>query len=259
MASTRAFGRTKMISKTCQNSRPDPKEKALVIIPTYNEVHNIDRVLRKVLEHENVDVLVVDDSSQDGTAEKVKAWTENTERVNLIMRPSKLGLGTAYVTGFKWGLNRDYEYFFEMDADLSHDPAEIPNFIRKIEEGYDLVIGSRYMHGTISVVGWDFKRLLLSKFANKYSTTILGLKWLSDVTSGYRCYRREVIENIDLDKIKSNGYAFQIEMVYRAYKSGFKIAEIPIIFYERNSGSSKMSRKIALEAALIVWRLRFGR
>ncbi len=232
--------------------------KALVVIPTYNEVQNIDAVLSKVLEHKNVDILVVDDSSQDGTSEKVKRWTEITERVNLIIRPSKLGLGTAYITGFRWGLDRDYEYFFEMDADLSHDPKEIPSFIKKIDEGYDLVIGSRYMRGTISVVGWDFKRLLLSKFANRYATAILGLKWLSDVTSGYRCYRREVIESIDLDKIKSNGYAFQIEMVYRAYKKGFKIGEIPIIFYERNSGSSKMSRKIALEAALMVWRLRFG-
>lgn len=232
--------------------------KALVIIPTYNEVNNIYTVINKVLEHENVDILVVDDSSQDGTAEKVKTWAEKTERVSLIIRPAKLGLGTAYVTGFKWGLNHDYKYFFEMDADLSHNPAEIPNFIRKIDEGYDLVIGSRYMRGTISVVGWDFKRLLLSKFANKYAITILRLNWLTDITSGYRCYSRRVIESIDLDKIKSNGYAFQIEMAYRVYKKGLKIGEIPIIFYERNSGSSKMSRKIALEAAWMVWRLRFG-
>lgn len=145
-----------------------------------------------------------------------------------------------------------------MDADLSHDPYEIPNFVRKCKEGYDVVIGSRYTRGTISVVGWDFKRLLLSKFANKYATTILGLRFLTDITSGYRCYHRKVLEALDLDSIKSNGYSFQIEMVYRAHKIGFRIVEIPIIFYERNSGTSKMNKKIVKEAALTVWKLRLG-
>jgi len=231
--------------------------KTLVILPTYNEVENINKIIPKILEHE-VDILFIDDSSQDGTPQTIKQWMDKTDRINLIERPSKLGLGTAYVTGFKWALKRDYQYIFEMDADLSHDPKNIPDFIRKSEEGYSLVIGSRYTQGKISVVGWDFHRLLLSKFANKYATTILGLKFLTDVTSGYRCYQRKAIEAVELESIKSNGYAFQIEMVYKIYKKGFKIAEIPIIFYERNSGSSKMSKKIVIEAAIMVWKLKLG-
>jgi len=231
---------------------------SLVIIPTYNEAENIDRLLTKILD-QDVDILFIDDSSKDATAEKIKNWMKKSERINLIERLEKLGLGTAYITGFKWALNKDYQFIFEMDADLSHDPSEIPNFIKKCNEGYDLVIGSRYTRGTISVVGWDFRRLLLSKFANKYAITILGLNFLTDITSGFRCYSRKVLENIKLDNIKSNGYAFQIEMAYRAYKAGFKIGEIPIIFYERNSGSSKMSKKIISEAAIMVWRLRFGK
>lgn len=231
---------------------------ALVILPTYNEAKNVEKLIPRILE-KNVHILFVDDNSSDGTVEKIQEWMKINDRVNLIQRPAKLGLGTAYVAGFKWALERDFEYIFEMDADLSHDPAEIPKFIEKCEDGYDLVIGSRYTRGTISVVGWDFRRLLLSKFANKYATTILGLKFLTDVTSGYRCYHRRVLESIDLDSIRSNGYAFQIEMVYRVYQKGFRIGEIPIIFYERNSGSSKMSKKIIREAALMVWRLRLGR
>lgn len=231
--------------------------KTLIVLPTYNEAKNIEKLIPKVLE-QDVEILFVDDNSTDGTAKMIGQWMEIANRVNLIQRSSKLGLGTAYITGFKWALQRDYQYIFEMDADLSHDPADIPKFIRKCEEGYDLAIGSRYTHGTISVVGWDFKRLLLSKFANKYATTILGIDFLTDITSGYRCYRREVLKSIDLESIKSNGYAFQIEMVYRAYKKGFRVGEIPIIFYERNSGSSKMSKKIVREAALMVWRLRLG-
>ena len=232
--------------------------KTLVILPVYNEAENIDKLIPRLLE-QDVEILFVEDASEDGTAEKIKQWMSNSNRINLIQRPAKLGLGTAYIAGFKWALQRAYQYIFEMDADLSHDPAEIPRFIKKCEEGYDVIIGSRYMSGTISVVGWDFRRLLLSKFANKYATTILGLGFLTDVTSGYRCYRRKVLEGFDLDSIRSNGYAFQIEMVYRAYKKGFKIAEIPIIFYERNSGSSKMNKKIIREAAIMVWRLRFGK
>ena len=232
--------------------------KTVVILPTYNEVENIDRLIPRLLEQE-IDVLFIDDASEDGTSQQIKQWMDRSQRINLIQRPMKLGLGTAYVTGFKWALKQDYQYIFEMDADLSHEPSEIPNFIKKAQAGYDVVIGSRYTRGTISVVGWDFRRLLLSKFANKYTGTILGLNFLTDITSGYRCYHRNVIEIIDLDRIKSNGYSFQIEMVYRAYKKGFKIGEIPIIFYERNSGSSKMNKKIVREAALMVWKLRFGR
>ncbi len=231
--------------------------KILVVLPTYNEAENIKKIIPLTLK-QKVDILIIDDNSNDGTPDIIKKYLTKDGKINLIQRPAKLGLGTAYLTGFKWALKRDYQYVFEMDADLSHDPSDIPRFIEKSEEGYDLVIGSRYTHGTISVVGWDFRRLLLSKFANKYATTILGLGFLTDVTSGYRCYRRSVLESIELDKIKSNGYAFQIEMVYRAFKKGFKIGEIPIIFYERNSGSSKMDKKIVREAALMVWRLRLG-
>ena len=231
--------------------------RGLVVIPTYNEVENIDKVISEILKFHFIDILVVDDNSTDGTADKVKRWMRKTDRVNLIEREGKLGLGTAYVTGFKWGLQRDYNYFFEIDADLSHDPKEIPNFIKKCrEEKCDVVIGSRYLNGTISVVGWDFRRLLISKFGNWYATTILGTKQLTDITSGYRCYKRTVLENIDLDDIRSNGYSFQIEMAYKALQLGFKICEIPIIFYERSNGVSKMSKKIAWEAAIMVWRLK---
>lgn len=232
--------------------------KTLIVLPTYNEEKNINQLVQKVLKYD-VDLLFIDDNSQDKTVEEIKSWMDKSNRVHLIQRPSKLGLGTAYIEGFKWGLRRDYDIFFEMDSDLSHNPEDIPRFIEKMKEGNDLVIGSRYINGTISVVGWDFKRLLLSKFANWYATTILKLKNLSDVTSGYRCYSRKCLEKLDLSKIKSNGYAFQIEMVYRLVKIGCKITEIPIIFYERNEGSSKMSRKIALEAAIMVWKLKFER
>ncbi len=163
---------------------------------------------------------------------------------HIIHRPMKLGLGSAYVTGFKWGLECGYDYFFEMDSDLSHNPDSLPWFIKEMENGgCDMVIGSRYTNGSISVVGWDFKRLLMSKFGNFYASKILGLN-LSDLTSGFRCYRRRVLEAINLDRIYSNGYAFQIEMAYLAVKAGLKVGEMPIIFYERGHGSSKMSKKI---------------
>lgn len=227
--------------------------KSLVVIPTYNEGRNIQKVLEKVLEYVEGDILVVDDNSNDGTRDIVRGFSNS--RVFMFERPSKLGLGTAYIAGFKWGLERDYDLFFEMDGDLSHDPAAIPNFIEKIKEGYDMVVGSRYLGGTISVVGWDFKRLLLSKLGNFYIQRLTPLKTFTDMTSGYRCYTRKTLELINLDKINSNGYAFQIEMVYRAFKAGLKIAEIPIIFYERNGGSSKMNRMIVIEAVLLPFRL----
>ena len=231
--------------------------KTLVVIPTYNEAETIGHLLNKLSRMEGLNVLVVDDNSTDGTKNIVCDYI-GTGRVFLLERPAKLGLGTAYVEGFKWGLSKEYEIFFEMDGDLSHDPALIPTFIQKIQEGFDVVIGSRYVKGTISVIGWDFKRLLLSKFANYYVKKLTPLKYLTDITSGYRCYKRHVLTAINLDTIKSNGYAFQIEMAFRAHKTGFRICEIPIIFYERNGGSSKMSRQIALEAALMVWRLKFS-
>jgi len=228
----------------------------LVVLPTYNEANNIDKLLRKLIQYEFLDILVIDDNSPDGTLEKVRKWSFKDQRINFIRRSNKLGLGSAYVTGFKWGLKRTYDYFFAMDADLSHNPNDISRFIEEIEKGFDLVVGSRYLKGTINVVGWDFRRLLLSKFANWYATTILGIKRYTDVTSGYRVYSRKALKKINLESIKSNGYAFQIEMVYKIHKASLKITEIPIIFYEREHGSSKMSKKIALEAAIMVWKLR---
>lgn len=231
--------------------------KTLIVIPTYNEVQTIGHLLNKLVSSSDLHVLIVDDNSNDGTKEIVNDYL-GTGRVFLLERSAKLGLGTAYVEAFKWGLKGEYEIFFEMDGDMSHDPAMIPSFIEKTKEGFDVVIGSRYVKGTISVVGWDFKRLLLSKFANYYVRKLTPLKYLTDITSGYRCYKRHVLNAIDLNSIKSNGYAFQIEMAFRAHKMGFKICEVPIIFYERNGGSSKMSREIALEAAIMVWRLKFS-
>ena len=229
--------------------------KILLILPTYNEKYNIEKVLNKLLNFEFIDILVIDDNSNDGTADKVKKFQEDNNKIFLIQRDKKSGLGTAYITGFKWGLEKGYELFFEMDADLSHDPDEIPNFIKKIEEGYDVVVGSRYLNGTISVVGWDFKRLLLSKFGNFYASTLLNLRQFTDLTSGYRCYSKNALLKINLDKINSNGYAFQIEMLYYAWKNGLKITEIPIIFYERESGGSKMSKKIVREAVILPFKL----
>ncbi len=228
--------------------------KTIVILPTYNEKDSIENILTSLLNYDFLDILVVDDNSTDGTKEIVKKFSCNN-RINLIERPLKLGLGTAYITGFKWGLERGYDLFFEMDADLSHDPSEIPNFIRMIEEGYDVVIGSRYLNGTISVVGWDFKRLLLSKFGNFYAATLLSLRQFTDLTSGYRCYSKNALLKIDIDKINSNGYAFQIEMIYYAHKRGLQIKEIPIIFYEREHGSSKMSKNIVGEAVILPFQL----
>ncbi len=228
--------------------------KALVIIPTYNEKAGLPGIIGAVLKYETFDILIVDDASPDGTAGVVKDIMSRNDRVFLVERPGKLGLGTAYVEGFKWGLQRGYEYLIEMDADGSHNPDALPWFIREIE-GYGLVIGSRYLSKRISVVGWDFRRLLMSKFGNMYASVILGIG-LTDMTSGFRCYTREALEAIDLDRIHSSGYSFQIEMAYLVLMSGFKVHEMPIIFYDRNSGSSKMSGKIVREAMALPWMLR---
>ncbi|MDA8239832.1 MAG: polyprenol monophosphomannose synthase [Nitrospiraceae bacterium] len=230
----------------------------LVVIPTVNEFHSLPKVIESVLKHNGFHVLVVDDASTDGTPQVVREKMSQDHRVSLIERPSKLGLGTAYVAGFKWGLQRGFRYFIEMDADGSHNADALPWFIKEIEKGYDLVIGSRYMEGTISVVGWGFRRLLLSKFGNLYASLMLGLR-LNDLTSGFRCYSRQALQDIDLDRVHSNGYAFQIEMAYRVDAAGFKVHEMPIIFYERNYGSSKMSKGIVREAAILPWRLRIER
>lgn len=229
--------------------------RTLVIIPTYDEADNIQRIVPQVLnQEEDVEVLVVDDNSPDGTATIVENLMESDSRVHLIKRSGKSGLGTAYVEGFRYACDHGYDYVFEMDADFSHDPAEIPKFIERMDQ-CDLVIGSRYRDG-VRVVNWPIRRLLLSYFANVYTRIITGLP-LKDATGGFKCYRRKVLESIDLDSIRSNGYAFQIEMSFKSWKKGFKLCEIPIIFVDRRSGVSKMSKKIVHEAVFMVWKLKF--
>jgi dolichol-phosphate mannosyltransferase len=228
--------------------------RSLVIIPTFNEADNITRLLPAVFSQApNLDVLIVDDNSPDGTAGLVRDMMSVNSRIHLIERPGKMGLGTAYVLGFKFAIEHGYDYVFEMDADFSHSPKEIPNFLKKIQE-YDLVLGSRYIHG-VRVLNWPMRRLLLSFSANVYTQFITGLP-VRDATGGFKCFRREVLEAIDLDKVKSNGYAFQIEMSFKAWKKGFRLTEIPIIFLDRRSGVSKMSRKIVYEAIFMLWTLR---
>jgi dolichol-phosphate mannosyltransferase len=232
--------------------------KALLILPTYNEAKTLPKLLSKISSIEWLDALVIDDNSSDGTSEIAEQWSARFSRFHVLKRPSKMGLGSAYIAGFKWGIEREYDYLFEMDSDLSHNPDALPWFIAEMDKGgYDLLIGSRYINNTISVVGWDFKRLILSKFGNLYASRILNMH-ITDLTSGFRCYKGQVLKSLILDKVYSNGYAFQIEMAYRAMKAGFKVGEMPIIFYERTYGSSKMSKKIVREAVLLPWRLRFG-
>lgn len=231
-------------------------ERALVIIPTYNERENISRLIVTVLEQDDrLEVLVVDDGSPDGTGEIVDALAKNDQRVHCLHRPKKLGLGTAYLAGFKWSLERDYDYTFEMDADFSHDPAHLPQFLKAIESA-DLVLGSRYRDGKVTVVNWPIGRLLLSYFANIYARWVTGMQ-LFDSTGGFKCYRRSVLRAIDLADVRSNGYAFQIEMSFRAWKKNFRIVEIPIVFVDRTEGTSKMSKAIVREAVWMVWRLRW--
>ena len=228
--------------------------KSLIIIPTYNELDNVKKLIPDILNrHSNVDILIVDDNSPDGTAEFVMEFGKTNESVKILKRQKKMGLGTAYVAGFKYALQHNYDYIFQMDADYSHDPKELQNFFNKIEM-YDLILGSRYLTG-VNVVNWPMRRLLLSYFANLYTRIITGLP-VKDTTGGYKCFRREVLEKINFDNISSNGYAFQIEMTFKAWKKGFRIGEIPIIFIDRTSGTSKMSKKIVREAILMVWKLR---
>ena len=229
--------------------------KALVIIPTYNEAENISQIIDEVLsQHESVEILIVDDNSPDGTAEIVEKKMEKNSRIHILKRKGKMGLGSAYVAGFKYALKEKYDYIFEMDADFSHDPKVIPQMLEEIKDN-DLVIGSRYVDG-INVVNWPLIRLMLSYFASKYVYFITGMR-IKDPTGGFKCFRREVLEAIDLDNILSDGYSFQIEMNYRVWSKKFRIKEIPIIFTDRRSGQSKMSKKIVREAILVVWKLRF--
>ena len=230
-------------------------EKILVVIPTYNESENVPRLIPAIVsQHPGVEVLIVDDNSPDGTARIVRGMMEGDPRIHLLERPAKAGLGTAYVAGFKYALERSYDFIFEMDADFSHDPKEIPNFLRSAGD-HDLVIGSRYTNG-VRVVNWPMQRLLLSYYANIYTRIMTGLP-LHDATGGFKCYRRKVLESINLDRITSNGYAFQIEMSFKAWKRGFRLVEIPIVFLDRQMGTSKMSRQIVYEALFMLWKLRF--
>ena len=229
--------------------------KALVIIPTYNEKENIEKIVPAVLEKDEIlDVLIVDDNSPDGTGAIADRMAQENKKIKVLHRPGKSGLGTAYIAGFKYALENGYDYIFEMDADFSHDPKYIPEFLKAIKEA-DLVLGSRYING-VNVINWPMSRLLLSYYANVYSRWVTGLP-VKDATGGFKCYRKEVLKAIDLDKVKSNGYSFQIEMSFRAWKKGFKVKELPIVFEDRRAGHSKMSKKIVREAVWMVWRLRF--
>jgi dolichol-phosphate mannosyltransferase len=231
-------------------------EKALVIVPTYNERENIAQIVPAILSQDpSVEVLIVDDGSPDGTGAVADGMAAADPRIHVIHREGKLGLGTAYIAGFKWALARDYAFIMEMDADFSHPPERIPDFLRAIKDA-DLVLGSRYLNGEVNVVNWPMSRLFLSYSANIYARRVTGLP-VFDATGGFKCFRRAVLEAIDLDDVRSNGYAFQIEMSFRAWKKGFRIVEIPIVFFDRTHGSSKMSKKIVREAVWMVWRLRW--
>jgi dolichol-phosphate mannosyltransferase len=231
-------------------------ERGVVIVPTYNERANIARIVEEILAQDaRLDVLVVDDNSPDGTGQIADELAAATPRVQVLHRPGKQGLGKAYLAGFQWALAREYAYIFEMDADFSHDPAHLPQFLAAVEDA-DLVLGSRYRFGKVTVVNWPMNRLILSYAANIYARVVTGLP-LFDATGGFKCFRREVLESIDLEKVRSNGYAFQIEMSFRAWKRGFRIAEIPIVFVDRTEGESKMSGGIVREAVWMVWRLRW--
>ncbi len=235
------------------------KPAGIVIIPTYNEKENIESIIRAVFRLDVFfHVLVVEDHSPDGTATLVRELqSEFSDRLFLIERSGKLGLGTAYITGFKWALARGYDYVFEMDADFSHNPNDLPRLYRKCAvEGYDVAIGSRYVSG-VNVVNWPMGRVLMSYFASKYVRLITGLP-IHDTTAGFKCYRREVLETIGLDTIRFKGYAFQIEMKFVAYQCGFKIAEVPVVFVNRELGTSKMDGSIFGEAVWGVLRLKIG-
>lgn len=229
-------------------------EKSLVIIPTYNELENLPKLIPAVLsQDESIHILIVDDGSPDGTGKYVKEEMKKNDRIHILEREKKMGLGTAYIAGFKYALQNNYDFIFEMDADFSHDPNELKNFIIAIKEN-DLVLGSRYING-VRVLNWPMARLLLSFFASVYTRIITGMP-IKDATGGFKCFRRKVLEAIDLDKVKSNGYSFQIEMTFKAYSKGFKVIEIPIVFIDRVKGKSKMSKKIVREAVTMVWKLR---
>ena len=227
-----------------------------MVIPTYNEHENIEKLATEVLSMDNsIHILIVDDNSPDGTGELADRMAAADDRIHVLHRKGKLGLGSAYREGFRLAIDQGADYIVEMDADFSHDPAILPRFFEKMSE-YDLVIGSRYLNG-VSVVNWPLRRLMLSYFASVYTRVITGLR-ISDCTSGFKCFNRKVLEAIDLNRIRSDGYSFQIEMNYRCVEKGFRVGEVPIIFIDRHAGSSKMSKKIVREAVIMVWKLKLG-
>ncbi len=230
--------------------------RTLIVVPTYNEITNIEVLLKRLFDLgiTGLEVLVVDDNSPDGTAALVKKLQQQYSGLHLIERSGKLGLGTAYVRGFQFAISKGYDFIFEMDADLSHNPADVKRLLAEMET-CDLAIGSRYLTG-VNVINWPLSRLVLSIFANWYTRTITGLP-VKDCTSGFKCFRRRVLESIDLENIRSDGYSFQIELHFKVWKKGFRIKELPIIFTDRERGSSKMSRKVMFEAAVMVWWLKF--
>jgi dolichol-phosphate mannosyltransferase len=230
-------------------------QKTLVIVPTYNEKDNLPSIVARIMRHPDyIDLLVVDDTSPDGTGEIADGIAAQNPRVHVLHRPEKNGLGRAYCAGFKWALERDYQFILEMDGDFSHNPDDIPTFLTAAQNA-DLVLGSRYKDG-IRVINWPLRRLMLSMGAGKYVRFITGMP-ISDPTGGYKCFRRAALQSVDLDAIRSNGYSFQIEMTHKLWRQGLRIAEVPIIFTDRFLGSSKMSRKIVFEALWMVWRLWF--
>lgn len=229
-------------------------QRALIVFPTYNERENIEKIVHAVLPLDaRVHALIVDDNSPDGTGDIADRLARDLDKVFVLHREKKEGLGKAYLAGFRWAIEQKFDFIFEMDADFSHGPEYIKDFLREIQHN-DLVIGSRYISG-VNVINWPMTRLLLSYFANVYTRIITGLP-LRDATGGFKCFRREVLESINFDSVKSSGYSFQIEMSMRAWKNGFKIKEIPIIFVDRVAGTSKMSKKIMREAIWMVWMLR---
>jgi dolichol-phosphate mannosyltransferase len=229
-------------------------ERALVVVPTYNERVNLPLIVPLILQQDSrIEVLVVDDNSPDGTGQLADEMAAENRRIHVLHRPGKAGLGKAYLAGFRWALECGYDFIFEMDADFSHDPKFLPEFLLAIETA-DLVIGSRYRAG-VNVINWPISRLLLSLGANEYARRVTGLP-LTDSTGGFKCFRRRVLEAIDFEKVKSNGYSFQIEMSFRAWKQGFRLVEIPIVFTDRVEGQSKMDKRIVREAIWMVWWLR---
>ncbi len=229
-------------------------DRCLVIIPCYNEVENIRQIIASVLgTNKDLHLLIIDDNSPDGTGKTAEEVALHDPRISVLHRPQKLGLASAYITGFKYAIEKGYDILFEMDADFSHDPKYLSRFLAEIKD-HDVVIGSRYIQG-VNVVNWPMSRLLLSYGANMYARMITGMP-LRDSTSGFKCFRRTVLENIDFSRITSEGYAFQIEVNFLCWKKGFKLCEIPIIFVDRRAGKSKISRKIIVEAMWVVWKLR---